>query len=300
MQILRRCIQIGIVLSMVIVALVNHYGILLEQKDDDAIYRSVTYKVIHSFFKGQDRTAAVEKTHKIKGTVWTLDVHGFKISDPLAGLESTALTLSFYGPLLLSIIIPLLLTFFFGRIFCGWICPMHLILEINDWLRKLLQKTGYNTRDIPFNRNSKYFVLIGGVLLAAIVGMPLLSLIYPPAVIGREIIYKVYRGWWGTGIMILASISFFELILSRRWWCRSICPGGAIYCAVSKKKSLFIERNNETCTSCGKCDPVCPYDLKPMSKSLGGECDHCGLCIAACKPKSLKYSFSWMGAQHEK
>ena len=87
--------------------------------------------------------------------------------------------------------------------------------------------------------------------------------------------------------MIIAGICLFELILSRRWWCRYICPGGAIYTTLSRFSSLRIKRNDEVCDQCGRCIPVCPYDLKPMIKYLSAECDQ---CISVCEPKALNYT----------
>ena len=190
------------------------------------------------------------------------------------------------------IFIIFLITIILGRIYCGWLCPMHLILEMNDKLRKLLLKIGYNSRNIEFNRKTKYFVLIIGLISAFFAGRPLLSLFYPPAVISRELFYKIYTGAWGNGLMIIGTIGFIELVLSRRWWCRYICPGGAIYSALSIFRRLRIKRNDLTCDLCGDCNPVCPYDLNPMNKELLSECDSCGLCVSVCKPGALKYTFS--------
>ncbi|HDY87242.1 MAG TPA: 4Fe-4S binding protein [bacterium] len=226
------------------------------------------------------------------GSVWTMDINGFNISDPLAALESTVITLYLYAPLILSVIIPVIITIILGKVYCGWICPMHLLLEINDWLRKKLEWTGYNTRDIKFSRNTKYWVLAVGIIVAFFAGRPLLALIYPPAIISREIFYKIYNGIYGHGILILVMIFFFELTLSRRWWCRYICPGGAVYSLLSRFSFLRIKRFNDFCDNCGDCVPVCPYDLDPMTKELGMDCDRCGICIDVCKPGALKYKFN--------
>lgn len=292
MQYLRRTIQITVILILIIIPFVNYYGIKIEQKDDFAIQDSVVLSFIHSFFIGLDRDDAVEMTHKVIGSVWTMDINGFNISDPLAAVESSVITLYLYTPLLLSVIIPVIITMILGKVYCGWICPMHLLLEINDWFRKKLAWTGYNTRDIKFSRNTKYWILIVGIIVASFAGRPLLALIYPPAIISREIFYKIYSGIWGHGVLILVMIFFFELILSRRWWCRYICPGGAVYSLLSRFSFLRIKRSDDFCDSCGDCVPVCPYDLEPMTKELGMDCDRCGICIDVCKPGALKYKFN--------
>ncbi len=289
MQVFRRTIQILVIVLIIVVPVINFYGIKVQQRDEAAIEQSKTLSFIHALFGDSDRRDVIAMSHNVKGSVWAMDIMGFKITDPLAVVESGMIGLYLYLPLLLSVLVPVLFTVILGRIYCGWICPMNLVLEINDKLRNLLTKIKYNTRDITFGRNTKYGVLIVGVIAAYFAGRPLLSLIYPPAVISREIFYKVYNGIWGNGIVILGCICFFELILSRRWWCRYICPGGAIYTALSAFRRLNIRRNDNFCDQCGDCVPVCPYDLKPMTKELTSECDQCGQCIAACQPGALKY-----------
>lgn len=295
MQILRRTVQISVVLLLIAIPLLNYYGIKVEQRDDAAIERSIALSLIHTGFQGQERNQVIALTHKIKGSVWTIDVMGFKLSDPLAVLESTTTAMYFYLPMLLSLLVPVVFTVVLGRVYCGWLCPMHLLLEINDKLRHWLKKIGYNSRDVRFSRRTKYYVLGIGLLVAYFAGMPVLSLIYPPAVISREIFYKIYNGFWSNGLMIIAAICFIELVLSRRWWCRYLCPGGAVYTMLSHARLLKIKRDDARCDQCGECVPICPYDLKPMTKELHAECDQCGLCISVCKPGALAYTLSVNG-----
>ena len=294
---LRRPVQIAVAMFLVAIPLVNFYGIKIQQRDDYAIESSWILSKIHSLFVGYDRDAVIELSHKIIGNVWTINIFGFKITDPLAVLESTATTFLLYLPLILSALIPVVLTIVLGKVFCGWICPMHLILEINDKIRGLLIKVGYNSRDIIFSKRTKYYVLIIGILAASFAGRPLMALIYPPAVISREIFYKIYTGMWGAGVTVIAIIVFVELVLSRRWWCRYICPGGALYTLLSRVRVLKVKRDDLSCDQCGDCIPICPYDLKPMTKLLNADCDQCGLCISVCKPGALRYTFPFPTAK---
>ncbi len=294
-QLSRRIVQSGVILLILLIPLVNYYGIKVEQKDDYAIEESAALSGVHTLFKGKDRDQVIELTHKVKGSVWTINIGGFRMSDPLAVLESTTTALYLYLPMLFSVLVPVLLTVVLGRVYCGWICPMNLLLEMNDRLRTLLEKVGYNTRDVRFKRKTKYIVLGLGLLTAYLAGMPLLSLIYPPAVLSREAFYKTYNGAWGNGLLLIGAICFFELILSRRWWCRYICPGGAVYVALSRFRLLHIQRNDNFCDRCGDCLPACPYDLKPMTRQLTAECDQCGSCIAVCKPGALTYTLAKAG-----
>jgi ferredoxin-type protein NapH len=291
MQIVRRTVQVTVLMLIIMIPLFNYYGIKIHQKDDASIRKSIALSAIHSVFRGEDREEVIQLSHKVKGSIWTINIFGFKISDPLAVLESTVTTFYLYWPMILSMLIPLLFTLILGRVYCGWLCPYSLLSDLIEKLRKLLEKTGYRTRDIQFNKKTKYWSLSLGLIAAYFAGMPLLSLLYPPAVISREIFYKIYNNLWGNGILIIGLFLFFELILSKRWWCRYICPGGAVYIGLSSFCLLKIKRVDSLCTLCGDCDPVCPYDLKPMTKEISAECDLCCKCVGSCQPNALKYTF---------
>ena len=295
MQVARRSIQVLVVAFVVLVPMVNYYGVKVQQKDYRGIENSAMLSTVDTMFGEMDRDDAADLSHKVKGSVWTAEVFGVKVSDPLAALESTTTATRFHWPLILSIALPVLVTLILGRAYCGWMCPMNLVFEINDKLRGLLKKTGYNVRNVRFGRQTKYVVLGVGLLVAFIVGIPVLSLLYPPAILSREVFYKVYGGAFGSGLLILAAMCLFELILSQRWWCRYVCPGGAVYSGIALVRRLRIVRNDSACDRCGDCVPICPYDLRPMTTELTADCDQCGQCVSACDPGALNFKFQLSG-----
>ena len=67
--------------------------------------------------------------------------------------------------------------------------------------------------------------------------------------------------------------------------------------AVGAKSPLSIRRDDTACNLCGDCVPICPYDLHPMSRQLGMDCDQCGQCIDACEPGALAYRFALRGSK---
>ncbi len=291
MQIARRSVQLLVLAFLVLVPMVNYYGVKVQQKDYRGIENSAMLSTVGTLFGEMDRDTAADMAHQVKGSVWTAELFGHKVSDPMAALESTTTAARFHWPLIASIALPVLVTLILGRVYCGWMCPMNLFFEINDKLRSLLKKTGYNVRNVRFGRHTKYVVLGVGLAVAYIVGIPVLSLLYPPAIMSREVFYRVYRGAFGGGVLILAAMCLFELILSRRWWCRYVCPGGAVYTGISFARRLRISRNDAKCDQCGDCVPICPYDLRPMTTDLNADCDQCGQCVSACAPGALVYAF---------
>lgn len=90
--------------------------------------------------------------------------------------------------------------------------------------------------------------------------------------------------------LLLAAIIAMELTISRRWWCRYLCPGGALYSLLGWARLVRVQRKAALCDQCGTCVEVCPMGLAPMQDRFGLECDNCALCISNCPTSALDYS----------
>jgi polyferredoxin len=80
-------------------------------------------------------------------------------------------------------------------------------------------------------------------------------------------------------------------ILIRNFWCRYLCPYGAMLGVLSFFSMLKIHRNDDTCTQCQKCTRTCPVDIK-VHKTLSvisDECHACLKCVAACPEEDTLY-----------
>ncbi len=96
--------------------------------------------------------------------------------------------------------------------------------------------------------------------------------------------------------LIVLGIVLLELTVSRRWWCRYVCPGGALYSLLGWARLVRVKRAASMCTDCGVCVVVCPMGLAPMQDVMGPECDSCGLCISNCGDDALDYTV-WRGRE---
>jgi hypothetical protein len=96
-----------------------------------------------------------------------------------------------------------LLVIVFGRFFCGWICPYVPVIAASNASRSLLARMGLRTRDVPLPRRSSLVML--GVLLAAsaVTGSQIIPLVYPPAIISREVFRAVFWGGLGLGALVV-------------------------------------------------------------------------------------------------
>ncbi|EKE19892.1 MAG: 4Fe-4S ferredoxin iron-sulfur binding protein [uncultured bacterium] len=183
----------------------------------------------------------------------------------------------------------LVLTILFGRVFCSHLCPLG---AIQEWVRALGRKIGIK-KDIELPRSiDKYARYLKYIILALIVYFSyqtgeLIFRGYDPfnalMHLGEEFDEKVV-GYLILGILIVVSV------FSKNWWCRYFCPFGAGLGIVRKLSPFKIERNADSCISCGKCDEVCPagLDVANVAEVNSADCISCMGCVKSCPKSSLK------------
>lgn len=289
---LRRCTQataLAVLVLLPILALYTHF------KEAHALHDLTADTWQHAAVRGVDRVVGESPTRRAwvertQGTIWSARLLGVSLSDPLAGAEAIVGSRSFYKPMLLSLLIPVGVTVLLGRVFCGWICPMNTLLEVVDKCRGLARLAEIRESDVRFSLKNKYLVLAIVLGLVAVTSMPLLALFYPPAVLSREMHLIVFGSTVGMGAYLILAICAMELFVSKRWWCRYICPGGALYSLLGRFRLVRVVRREENCVQCGECVRVCQFDLRPMLVQITGmECTNCGSCVRACNDDALSF-----------
>ncbi len=188
----------------------------------------------------------------------------------------------------------------FGRAICGFFCPFGLIQE-------LIYK-------IPFPKKKlwKWLTYVKYVLLAVfVVIMPVTMVnelgmsspafceyICPAGTLEGGIpllsTHPELRATLGALFSVKACILIITLIgcLSVcRFFCKVMCPLGAIYGLLNKVSIYHMECNKKTCVSCGKCHNICPMDVDPVKNPNSAECIRCGKCVASCPKESLALKF---------
>jgi len=297
-QLVRRLVQlsvIGLVFGVVFLSLYAHYR-AARALDDPQLMSGWKGKVLKEIDAhvgdGPDADVMLDG---YKGTLWSMRVGGVSLSDPLAAVEMTTASKTFHRPLLVSALIPLIVTLVLGRVFCSWICPAGLLFEITGKLRKLLKFAEVPPAEVKFSHRNKYVLLVVGLLVVGIFGLPVFALAYPPAVLSR-LAHAWIFGTALTGMLILIGlIIVFELFISPRWWCRTVCPGGALYAITGWSRLLRVKLDARKCTGCRECEPVCEPGLNPVLQSDSIECDNCGVCIQHCDDGALFYTIGLPG-----
>jgi len=291
-QWIRRSIQISVIILIVLLPFFSLYGNFHSSRSLDQISEIAGWRksILSSFDPWVQSATNPDKLFmQINGNLWTLKINKFEIADPLAFAEVTAGQKKIHLPLLKAILIPILITLILGRVFCSWICPAYLIFEFTNSIRRILEKTGFRLYPAHLSHKIKYYLLAAGIATAISLSLPIFSLVYPPALISRLLQAFIFGLPFMGMVIILTLMITAELLFIPRFWCRIICPGGALYGLLGAKRILSIQIDPNRCTQCGACRPVCEEALDPTKESSSIECDNCCRCISACPEDALSF-----------
>jgi polyferredoxin len=89
---------------------------------------------------------------------------------------------------------------------------------------------------------------------------------------------------------VLAALIVLSILI-RNFWCRYLCPYGALLGVLSFASIFKIHRNQQTCTNCKRCTRTCPADIKIHKTScvISDECHACLRCVTACPERDTLY-----------
>ncbi|MGI9538339.1 MAG: 4Fe-4S binding protein [Desulfocapsaceae bacterium] len=232
----------------------------------------------------------------LQGWYQSIGIGSLWFVSPLEGLESLLITKAVYLPSIIGMIIPLTIAFLLGRVFCSWICPVTFILELFDRLRKFISKKKYLHNKLVVAKKILWFTLIAELILSMVIGAPLFVFLSPPGLVGREIMMLVFFRTLALEGLLLVLIMVLELV-TRRFFCRSFCPLGALLACVGQKRKLRVRVVAENCIHCDICTKTCPMGLIPeLGEGCSAYCWNCGACIDNCPTEALV--FRWDSSRY--
>lgn len=177
-----------------------------------------------------------------------------------------------------------------GRMFCSWVCPVNMVTDTANWLRRKLGISQVQKR-VYMSRSLRFWVLGLSLALSALMGVAAFELISPISMLHRGAVFGM-----GLGVGAVIVIFMFDLFVHEHGWCGYICPLGGFYSLVGKFSLIRVKHDAEKCTACMKCKEVCPEKevLHMVAKSsesvLMGACTNCGRCTEVCDDDALNFS----------
>lgn len=182
--------------------------------------------------------------------------------------------------------------------FCSWLCPVG-TLEEGCW--KLGKKLfGHNYRiwnwlDMLL-RVGKYALLLFFAKLI-LLDMPVAALQgflqSPYWAIADVKMLHFFTGMSTTSLLVICVLAVLSVVY-QNFWCRYLCPYGALLGLLSFFSPLQIFRQQQSCTACGSCSRACPARIDVAQKLAvrSVECTGCLTCVGSCpQPDTLSLGF---------
>lgn len=221
------------------------------------------------------------------------------------------------------IVLLILLTLVFGRVYCSVICPMGVFQDVISWLSGQRKKKKYRFSYSPAKNILRYTVLTLFVI-AVIAGIgSFVALLAPYSSYGRianNLFAPIYQ--WGNNVFayfaeraesyafyetsvwmkslptfVIAVVTFIAIVVlawrNGRTYCNTICPVGTVLGFLSRFALFRISIDTEKCNACGLCSRKCKaacIDGKRHTVDYS-RCVACMDCLDTCKHEAISYQW---------
>jgi len=175
--------------------------------------------------------------------------------------------------------------------FCGWICPVG---AISDSVWKLGKKIFGRNFAVPryadYGLRSVKYILMAFFIYVVVLKMPAPAILrfiegdyYKIADVKMLFFFTEMTATTAVSLSLLFVLSLFY----KNFWCRYLCPYGALLGLVSFFSPLKITRNDQACIHCGKCTKNCPslLPVEQLNSVRSPECTGCLTCVSHCPAK---------------
>ncbi len=226
-------------------------------------------------------------------------------------------------------IIVIIATVILGRVFCGWVCPLGTLNNIVGALKKR-RPDKVHTNWYRAKYYILVFLIVSSLFTLQLVGImnpnsllirslsiniyPLFNYavravfdtvynLHPKGIVDvSESIYSVLKNsvlsfkqpFFNQGIFI--GLIFFSILglnlVERRFWCRHLCPLGALL-GILSRYAILKRSVSEGCNECGVCAAVCQDNAVPDKKEDWKitECLYCWNCDDICPQNAVSFGF---------
>jgi MauM/NapG family ferredoxin protein len=245
--------------------------------------------------------------------------------DPLLALVTLVSARVLYASFVFALI-TVAATVVLGRVFCGWVCPLG---TVHQFFSFAFKKTKFlrPPREERAGLAWKYYILLI-VLAGALLGLDLAGYLDPFSFLTRSFALSIFPGlayalsglkaglyalgltsagrsisqllenWtlnetfiqgFSVGFLFLGAIALNAR--KERFWCRYLCPTGALLGLLSRWNVLKLRIDDEKCIKCGLCSQHCETQANPYpnEKWRSGECVYCETCAAICPTAAIGF-----------
>ena len=171
-------------------------------------------------------------------------------------------------------------TYFFGKVFCGWACYLGALQEFLYIGRVKIFQTEKAQKVMRIIRYVVFVILI----LQLTFTQTILWNKIGPFKVAFNLISPNITGYILLGILLVSSLFIY------RPFCKAVCPAGLVFGWITKIPGASVIGINDTCSGCKTCNTSCKINAitrdNNVSKLDNQECIMCGDCLSDCKTKS--------------
>jgi polyferredoxin len=231
------------------------------------------------------------------GMPWTLGVRD------VGGLQASVnIVLRAFLPIALVIGTGIWLSWRYGRLYCGWLCPHFSVVEtINSlmrrasgkptlWQRQRLPEVQSDGVRIHPQRAVWLLVALAVLSFSLLWAVSLLTYLLPPAEVWSNLLTASLTRNQFIFISVASALFVIEFTFARHLFCRYGCAIGLFQSLVwmGNRKALVVGFDRKRAIECASCDTscehACPMRLQPRRiKRKMFTCTQCQQCVQACE-----------------
>jgi ferredoxin-type protein NapH len=246
----------------------------------------------------------------VTGAVCSFVLGSTTVTGPLGAIQVFLASGILVPTLALGILVPLVLTLLLGRFFCSWICPMGSVIDLADWT---VAKTRFRPRPrrqgsgdqralgrisgLVQNKVNSYAFLGSSLSAAVLARYPAFCSVCPIGAVCRGVFPGGFVAVQFLVVGVVASLS----LGAKRFWCRYLCPVGALL-KITSRFNFFLKLrpNPDKCWAdskgCRACRHICPEGIRlfdrEVQRSSLHECTKCFECYIKCPHQAIEVTLT--------
>ncbi len=176
-------------------------------------------------------------------------------------------------------------SFLYGRLWCGWVCPQTLASDFADSLKARLDKAFRTRPGRPRFLLSRSLWTLGILAVSLGTGVTLASYWLAPSTVLAAAAAPWHDYSAGLTVYVTALAVAADMLWLRRTFCARACPYGPLLSSLTDQSTLavrYLNERDDDCIHCHKCETDCPMGID-IKQGVGQHgCIGCGECADAC------------------
>lgn len=201
------------------------------------------------------------------------------------------LVFNFILPVVILVSVFVFLSWKYGRLYCGWLCPHFSVVEtINHLMEKYLGRVTLWEKPLKDSKSGVWLlILLLCLLIAFIWAFTILSYVLPPFELFNDLFSADLTFGPTIFLLVMTLVLTLDFFFARHLFCKYGCSVGMLqsFAWMGNPQALVIgfdKSRASLCQSCdNECDKACPMRLPVRGiKRAKITCTQCGVCLTVC------------------